>query len=105
MARAKPDTSWWGDAVGPSDPPGVFLFCRETVDPAHQFHARMFAPAMGITEDPATGSAVAAFAGVIAGSLGAGSAMRRHNGGRVRVERKDARRQAPFARRLLDFTH
>ena len=29
-------------------------------------HARMFAPGMGISEDPATGSAVAAFAGVAA---------------------------------------
>ena len=28
----------------------------------------MFAPAMGIVEDPATGSAVAAFAGVVAAS-------------------------------------
>ncbi len=31
----------------------------------HAFHARMFAPGVGITEDPATGSAAAAFAGVI----------------------------------------
>jgi len=30
-----------------------------------RFHARMFAPESGITEDPATGSAAAAFAGVI----------------------------------------
>ena len=29
-------------------------------------HARMFGPGMGITEDPATGSAAAAFAGVAA---------------------------------------
>ncbi len=66
IARARPDTSRWGDAFGPSEPPGAFLYCREVADPAHSFHARMFAPAMGIAEDPATGSAVAAFAGVIA---------------------------------------
>ena len=30
----------------------------------------MFAPAMGVAEDPATGSAVAAFAGVLAASGG-----------------------------------
>jgi trans-2,3-dihydro-3-hydroxyanthranilate isomerase len=30
-----------------------------------QFHARMFAPTLGIAEDPATGSAAAAFAGVV----------------------------------------
>jgi trans-2,3-dihydro-3-hydroxyanthranilate isomerase len=29
------------------------------------FHARMFAPHHGVAEDPATGSAAAAFAGVI----------------------------------------
>ena len=29
------------------------------------FHARMFAPSLGIVEDPATGAAAAAFAGVV----------------------------------------
>ena len=66
MARARPDMSRWSEVAGPDDPPGVFLFCRETADPANSYHARMFAPAMGIVEDPATGSAVAAFAGVLA---------------------------------------
>ena len=68
IGRARPDMSRWGEAFGPGDPPGAFLFCREVADPAHAFHARMFAPAMGIVEDPATGSAVAAFAGVLAAS-------------------------------------
>jgi len=36
------------------------------VETGHHFHARMFAPDLGIGEDPATGSAVAAFAGAIA---------------------------------------
>lgn len=66
MARARPDMSRWAEVAGPDDPPGVFLFCRETADAANSYHARMFAPAMGIVEDPATGSAVAAFAGVLA---------------------------------------
>ena len=48
------------------DPPGAaFVFCRESTDPGHAFHARMFAPPMGVPEDPATGSAAAAFAGVL----------------------------------------
>jgi trans-2,3-dihydro-3-hydroxyanthranilate isomerase len=74
IARARPDMARWGVAFGPNDPPGAFLFCRETADPARAFHARMFAPAMGIVEDPATGSAVAAFAGVLvaSGSFAAG---------------------------------
>jgi trans-2,3-dihydro-3-hydroxyanthranilate isomerase len=35
----------------------VFLFSMETEDPANHVHGRMFAPAFGIPEDPATGSA------------------------------------------------
>ena len=68
IGRARPDLARWGDALGPSDPPGIFLFCREVADAAHSYHARMFAPALGVTEDPATGSAIAAFAGVLAAS-------------------------------------
>jgi len=44
----------------------AFIFTRETVDRGNEFHARMFAPKMGPLEDPATGSAVAAFAGYLA---------------------------------------
>ncbi len=33
--------------------------------PNSTYHARMFAGGMGVTEDPATGSAAAAFAGVV----------------------------------------
>ena len=44
----------------------AFVFCRETVEKGHAFHARMFAPSFGIPEDPATGAAAAAFAGVLA---------------------------------------
>lgn len=43
----------------------LFAYCRDTVNHDCAFHARMFAPHMGIAEDPATGSAVAAFSGVI----------------------------------------
>ena len=42
----------------------VFLLCEQTIEPGHDFHARMFALTLGIPEDPATGSAVAAFAGL-----------------------------------------
>lgn len=41
----------------------AFLYTRETEGHDHSFRARMFAPVHGIDEDPATGSAVAAFAG------------------------------------------
>lgn len=53
---------------------GAFVFCGETAEKGHDFHARMFAPHLGVAEDPATGSAAAAFAGVITqfGGLGDG---------------------------------
>ena len=43
----------------------AFLYTRQTEGHDHAFRARMFAPTFGIEEDPATGSAVAAFAGAI----------------------------------------
>ncbi len=36
---------------------GVMVFTTVTVEPSASVHARMFAPAIGIPEDPATGSA------------------------------------------------
>lgn len=42
---------------------GVYCYTKETVAVGRQYHARMFAPAIG--EDPATGNAAAAFAGVV----------------------------------------
>lgn len=65
VARVRIDTGLWTQAMRPASNPAVFAYCRETVEAGHHFHARMFAPAMGIGEDPATGSAVAAFAGAI----------------------------------------
>jgi trans-2,3-dihydro-3-hydroxyanthranilate isomerase len=63
LARARPDMAHW-DAIGPADHPAVYAYARETFDPARHVSARMFAPSLGIAEDPATGSAAAAFAGV-----------------------------------------
>ena len=45
---------------------GVYLFTRETEDAAVDIRSRMFAPLHGIPEDPATGSAAAAFTGLMA---------------------------------------
>jgi trans-2,3-dihydro-3-hydroxyanthranilate isomerase len=62
IRACRADLGHW-DAI---DPPGAaFVFCRECTDPGHAFHARMFAPLMGVPEDPATGSAAAAFAGIL----------------------------------------
>jgi len=65
IGRAAPQIQHWRKAFGDHDHPNAFLYCRETVHREAIFHARMFAPLMGVPEDPATGSAAAAFAGVI----------------------------------------
>lgn len=43
----------------------AYVYCRGGVHHGAKFHARMFSPDMGISEDPATGSAVAALSGAI----------------------------------------
>jgi trans-2,3-dihydro-3-hydroxyanthranilate isomerase len=63
MAKARMATAHWDAAFKGGT--GAFLYCRETSHTTSSFHARMFAPAMGVPEDPATGSAAAAFAGII----------------------------------------
>jgi trans-2,3-dihydro-3-hydroxyanthranilate isomerase len=60
------DPQAWVKAFGATGKAAAFVYTRETVSPDRHVHARMFAPTMGIIEDPATGSAVAAFAGVAA---------------------------------------
>jgi trans-2,3-dihydro-3-hydroxyanthranilate isomerase len=64
IAKARPDTAHWAAAFA-DNAAGAFLYCRETVGHDHHFHGRMFAPLAGIAEDPATGSAAAAFSAVI----------------------------------------
>jgi trans-2,3-dihydro-3-hydroxyanthranilate isomerase len=74
VSRCRPNLDKFEAAFGAAGAPGaVYVFCRETVEPAHQFYARMFAPGMGVLEDPATGSAAAAFAGLLASDLGDGT--------------------------------
>ncbi len=43
----------------------IYVYSKETLAPDADYQARMFAPAMGISEDPATGSAAAGFAAQI----------------------------------------
>lgn len=60
------DAARWREAFGTAGREGVFLYTQETVHAGHHIHARMFWPSAGIAEDPATGAAVAALAGVAA---------------------------------------
>ncbi len=77
IRRCKPVESRWDEAFDVGARSQAYVFCRETVDAATSFHARMFALRLGLTEDPATGSAAAAFAGLAAQSLALGDGEHR----------------------------
>jgi trans-2,3-dihydro-3-hydroxyanthranilate isomerase len=64
IGTARPNPALWSGAFG-SPSAAAWLYCRQTESSDNDFHARMFAPGFGIAEDPATGSAAAAFAGVV----------------------------------------
>jgi|SRR5581483_9348240 len=71
VRRCRVDPAHFENTFATPERPGMaFMFCRETVEAGHHFHARMFAPGMGVPEDPATGSAAAAFAGLLAAHAG-----------------------------------
>lgn len=55
----------FGETIAAAPNGNAFVYCRQTEEAGHHYHARMFWPEVGVTEDPATGSAVAAFAGAI----------------------------------------
>jgi trans-2,3-dihydro-3-hydroxyanthranilate isomerase len=71
VERCGPDPTSFDHAFGAGG--AAYVICRQTVEPGHSFHARMFAPGMGVPEDPATGSAAAAFAGLLAAHLSDGT--------------------------------
>lgn len=64
--RARPQGEAFARAfdLRPNGFTNAFIYCAEPIEPSHAFYARMFAPSVGVPEDPATGSAAAAFAGV-----------------------------------------
>ena len=68
IKKAKLDNDKWKKYLSSYWAPQIYLFTKEVEDPKSDFHARMFAPGLGIAEDPATGSAVAAFSGYLAKS-------------------------------------
>jgi trans-2,3-dihydro-3-hydroxyanthranilate isomerase len=63
-ARLRPDR--WEALLAGTWAPHVFIFARGPELPGSDVRVRMFAPAMGISEDPATGAAAAAFGGYLA---------------------------------------
>jgi trans-2,3-dihydro-3-hydroxyanthranilate isomerase len=63
LARVKLRIDRWDKLLSKWWAKSVFLFTTDTVSRDAQLHARMFAPAMGVAEDPATGGAASALAG------------------------------------------
>ncbi len=67
-AKARLDTAAWLE-IAPKHPNDVaasaYVYCREAVNHDSSFHARMFVGENPTYEDPATGSAAAAFAGAV----------------------------------------
>lgn len=64
LDRAQPNLALWTQHLQNFWAPHLYLFTPG--EQPRQFHSRMFAPALGIAEDPATGSAVSALGGYLA---------------------------------------
>jgi trans-2,3-dihydro-3-hydroxyanthranilate isomerase len=65
VARAHIRLDEWQSTLAGQWAPEVFVFARGGERPGTDFRARMFAPGLRVAEDPATGSACAAFAGYL----------------------------------------
>jgi trans-2,3-dihydro-3-hydroxyanthranilate isomerase len=64
LAAIRPDLNHW-HALSTGDRANVFAYTNDVSETGHHYRARMFAPGMGLGEDPATGGAAAAFIGVV----------------------------------------
>lgn len=65
IGKARVNPPHWQEAFEEQGLVGAFLYTRQCQHTTSSFHARMFGPAAGVAEDPATGSAALCFAGVI----------------------------------------
>ena len=66
VARAKIRTDIYEEALGSYLTDKVFVFALDPEHEEHDVRARMFAPSIGVTEDPATGSAAVGMGGYLA---------------------------------------
>ena len=70
LARAQVDQQAWQQLLAGTWAPHLYVFTDDAERPGADIRARMFAPAMGIAEDPATGAAASTLAGDLAGVTG-----------------------------------
>ncbi|MBV1701313.1 MAG: PhzF family phenazine biosynthesis protein [Hyphomicrobiales bacterium] len=65
LRAISPQSPYWQEAFGSTQVQAAFAYTKMPENSPDGFAARMFFPAPDLREDPATGSAAAAFAGVI----------------------------------------
>lgn len=65
IRRARVNGSHWEKAFEQQGVSGVYVYTRQCEHMSSAFHVRMFAPQVGISEDPATGSAAVGLAGLV----------------------------------------
>ena len=65
LDRARLDEAGLGRLFPGVEADALYLYALDPEGIGRQYQARMFAPRLGVREDPATGSAAAAFAGVL----------------------------------------
>lgn len=70
LADASPDLSVWHAKLKDCWAPAIYAVTMDDWQSGREVHARMFAPGVGILEDPATGSAAVALAGWLGESQG-----------------------------------
>jgi len=70
LGRARLRRDLWEQTLRAHWAPQVYLITRDVQRPDADLRARMFAPAMGIDEDPATGAAASALGGYLAARAG-----------------------------------
>ncbi|MBV9774004.1 MAG: PhzF family phenazine biosynthesis protein [Gemmatimonadetes bacterium] len=70
LGCARVDPARWEALLAREWAPHVYVLARDPELPGSDLRSRMFAPAMGIVEDPATGAAAAALAGYLAARSG-----------------------------------
>jgi trans-2,3-dihydro-3-hydroxyanthranilate isomerase len=65
IQRARINPAHWAQGYQDQGLVGAYVYTRQCQHTTSAFHVRMFAPDVGVPEDPATGSAAVCFAGVI----------------------------------------
>jgi trans-2,3-dihydro-3-hydroxyanthranilate isomerase len=65
IGRARVNAPHWAAAFENQGVMGAYLYTRQCLHTTSSFHVRMFAPSVGVPEDPATGAAAVCFAGVV----------------------------------------